>query len=239
MITEDNNKKDSFTNNANEVKDATVNNDGANVQNKLDTVINNNKKDINKNINNKDFGDKQKSNFKRKDNKKNIDNIFSSVLTVRRVTNVVKSGRILSFSVLVVCGDKKGRVGYALAKAKEVIDAKNKALNKAKKNMISINLFQNRTINHDQKAKAGASVVLVRRAKAGNGIIAGGPIRTICDHAGIQDIVAKSLGSRTVHNVVRAGFKALSSISSFTVLAKRKGMDLKKNIAGENKKESH
>jgi len=152
--------------------------------------------------------------------------IYSTVISVRRVSNVTKFGRVMSFSILVVCGDKKGKVGYGLGKSKELIDAKNKALNNAKRNMISINLFENRTIFHDQEGFSGATKVLVRKAKPGTGLIAGFIIRALCSHAGIQDIVSKCLGSKTSHNVVRAGLRALEAVNSYSDIAYRRGIHL-------------
>ena len=168
----------------------------------------------NRNNNNKDF---QKS------------DLSHTVVFVKRVTNVLSKGRTLSFLVKVICGDQKGKVGYGTGKAKEVIDAKNKALNDAKKNMVYLKLFENRTIFHDQDAKAGASRVLLRKAKRGTGIIAGAPIRILCTHAGIKDIVSKSLGSRNTRNVIRAAMKALCEVNSFHLLAKRRDLVMPKS----------
>lgn len=134
------------------------------------------------------------------------------LVSVRRVTKVVKGGKNMRFSALVIIGDGKGRAGYATAKAREVPDAVKKAAEKAKKRMIRVSLREGRTIRHDISARVGAGHVFLRTAPAGTGVIAGGAMRSVFEAIGIQDIVSKSVGSGNYHNVVRATFEALKSI---------------------------
>jgi small subunit ribosomal protein S5 len=138
--------------------------------------------------------------------------IIEKLISVRRVTKVVKGGKNMRFSALVVVGDGKGRVGYASGKAREVPDAVKKAVEKAKKKMIRISLKEGRTIRHDAKARVGAGLVFLRTAQAGTGVIAGGPMRAVFEALGVQDIVSKSVGSGNYHSMVRATFAALQSI---------------------------
>ena len=138
--------------------------------------------------------------------------LIEKLVSVRRVTKVVKGGKNMRFSALVVVGDGKGRVGYASAKAREVPDAVKKACEKAKKSMIRVSLKEGRTIRHDVSARIGAGHVFLRTAPAGTGVIAGGPMRAVFEALGVQDIVSKSVGSGNYHNMVRATFTALRDI---------------------------
>ena len=142
-------------------------------------------------------------------NENKQEQLIEKLISVRRVTKVVKGGKNMRFSALVVVGDGKGRVGYATAKAREVPDAVKKASEKAKRSMIRVSLIEGRTIRHDISAKVGSGHVFLRTAVSGTGVIAGGPMRSIFDAIGIKDIVSKSVGSRNYHNVVRATFEAL------------------------------
>ncbi|KAJ6644910.1 30S ribosomal protein S5 [Pseudolycoriella hygida] len=154
---------------------------------------------------------------------KNTNEAFTeTVVDIGRVTKVVKGGRKFSFSACVVVGDKLGKVGYGHGKAKEVNEAKIKATQEAKKNMTKIPLYQGRTIHHDVMGKSGAAQVILRRAKAGTGVIAGGAMRAIFDSLGIHDIVAKSLGSSNVYAMIAATFNALSQLSSPRAIAERR-----------------
>ena len=130
---------------------------------------------------------------------------------INRITKVVKGGRRFGFSALVVVGNQSGRLGTAHAKAKQVPDAIKKATELAKRKLIQIPLKDGRTLHHNVLGKLGSGKVLLKSAPKGTGIIAGGPIRALCEVAGIKDIVAKSLGSSNPHNVVRACIKALSN----------------------------
>lgn len=145
------------------------------------------------------------------------------LVSVRRVAKVVKGGRRFGFSVVVVAGNGKGMVGYGLGKAKEVMEARSKASQAAKNAMKRIYLKENRTIHHDIIGRSGAGRVLLRTAPAGTGIIAGGAMRAVFEMLGIHDVVAKSLGSSNVHNMVGATFDALAKISSPKQIAERRG----------------
>lgn len=135
--------------------------------------------------------------------------LVDRLVHINRVAKVVKGGRRFGFAALVVVGDQKGRVGFGHGKAKEVPEAIRKATEAAKRNMIFVPLNGGRTLHHDIKASYGAGKVLLRSATPGTGIIAGGPMRAVFETLGIQDIVAKSLGSSNPYNMVRATFDAL------------------------------
>ncbi len=154
------------------------------------------------------------------------DSLVEMLVDVSRVTKVVKGGRKFSFSACVVAGDKSGKVGYGHGKAKEVTEARAKATQSAKKNMIKIPLFQGRTIHHDVYGRFGASKVIVRRANPGTGIIAGSAMRSIFESLGIHDIVAKSLGSANVYTLIAATFDALSKLNSPKQIAARRGIKI-------------
>ncbi len=131
------------------------------------------------------------------------------IVSASRVCKVVKGGRIFSFSVLVVIGNKNGYVGIGLGKALEVSEARRKAINNAKNNLYYITLSKTKTIPHEVKGKFGASRVNIRPAKPGTGIIAGSVMRAAFESIGIKDIVAKSLNSSNPHNILKATIKAL------------------------------
>ena len=145
------------------------------------------------------------------------------LVSINRITKVVKGGRRFTFSALVVVGNYAGSVGVGYAKAKQVPDAIKKATQTAKKNLIKIPLRDGRTLHHDIVAKDGAGKVLLRSAPSGTGIIAGGPIRATCEVAGIKDIVAKSMGSSNPINVLRACIKGLKNQNSPKFIASLRG----------------
>lgn len=154
----------------------------------------------------------------------NAESEYKEVLvSVKRVAKVVKGGRRFGFSVVVVAGNGKGLVGYGLGKAKEVMEAKTKASQAAKKNLQKVSLKEGRTIHHDVLGHSGAGKVLLRSAPAGTGIIAGGSMRAVFEMLGVHDVVAKSLGSSNVHNMVGATFDALQKLSSPKLIAERRG----------------
>ena len=154
------------------------------------------------------------------------------LVSINRITKVVKGGRRFTFSALVVVGNYAGSVGVGYAKAKQVPDAIKKATQNAKKNLIKIPLRDGRTLHHDIIAKDGAGKVLLRSAPSGTGIIAGGPIRAACEVIGIKDIVAKSMGSSNPINVLRACIKGLKNQNTPKFLANLRG----KKIAEITKK---
>ena len=136
------------------------------------------------------------------------------LVSINRITKVVKGGRRFGFSALVVVGNRNGKIGVAHAKAKQVPDAIKKANELAKRKLIQIPLKEGRTIHHDIYGKDGAGKIKLRSAPKGTGIIAGGPVRAVCEVLGIKDIVAKSMGTANPHNVIRATMKALSKQNS-------------------------
>ena len=143
---------------------------------------------------------------------------------INRVAKVVKGGRRFGFAALVVVGDQKGRVGFGHGKAREVPEAIRKATDAAKRGMIRVALREGRTLHHDVNGRWGAGKVLVRAAPAGTGIIAGGPMRAVFETLGVQDVVAKSLGSSNPYNLVRATFSALKNEDSPRSVAARRGL---------------
>ena len=145
------------------------------------------------------------------------------LVSINRITKVVKGGRRFTFSALVVVGNYAGSVGVGYAKAKQVPNAIKKATQNAKKNLIKIPLRDGRTLHHDIIAKDGAGKVLLRSAPSGTGIIAGGPIRAACEVVGIKDIVAKSMGSSNPINVLRACIKGFKNQHSPKFIANLRG----------------
>ena len=138
-------------------------------------------------------------------------NYLEKLVNINRIAKVVKGGRRFGFSALVVVGNQNGKIGIAHAKAKQVPDAIKKANDLARRSMIQIPLREGRTIHHDSFGRDGAGKIKLRAASKGTGIIAGGPVRAVCEVLGIKDIVAKSLGTANPHNVIRACLKALKN----------------------------
>ena len=166
------------------------------------------------------------------------------LVSINRVAKVVKGGRRFSFAALVVVGDGNGMVGHGKGKAKEVPEAIKKATEEAKSKMIRVPLRQGRTLHHDIKGRFDSGKVYLRSAPSGTGVIAGGPMRAVFEALGIQDIVAKSVGTSNPHNMVRATFEALKSASSPKIIAIRRSLkvnDITKrrkisNVGSENAK---
>jgi small subunit ribosomal protein S5 len=151
------------------------------------------------------------------------DEFIDKLVHINRVAKVVKGGRRFAFAALVVIGDAKGKVGYGSGKAREVPEAIRKATDAAKRNMIRIPLREGRTLHHDLYGRFGAGKVILRAAPAGTGIIAGGPMRAVFETMGVQDVVAKSVGSNNPHNMVKATFAALQSMTSPRAVATKRG----------------
>jgi len=143
---------------------------------------------------------------------------------INRVAKVVKGGRRFGFAALVVVGDQRGRVGFGHGKAREVPEAIRKATEAAKHDMIRVPLREGRTLHHDVNGRHGAGKVVLRAAPPGTGIIAGGPMRAVFETLGIQDIVAKSIGTSNPYNMVRATFDALKRQDSPRGVAARRGL---------------
>ena len=158
--------------------------------------------------------------------------IKDKLVSINRITKVVKGGRRFAFSALVVVGNYAGSLGVGYAKAKQVPDAIKKATQTAKNSMFKVPLREGRTLHHDVLSKDGAGKVLLRAAPSGTGIIAGGPIRAACEVVGIKDVVAKSLGSSNPINVLKACIKAFKSQNSPKTIATLRG----KKIAEITKK---
>ena len=156
------------------------------------------------------------------------------LVSINRITKVVKGGRRFAFSALVVVGNQNGSIGVGHGKAKQVPDAIKKATETAKNNLLKISLRDGRTLHHDVLGKDGAGKVLLRAAPSGTGIIAGGAIRAACEVIGIKDIVAKSLGSSNPRNVIRACMKGLRSQNSPKLIAKTRGKNISEVIKKKN-----
>ena len=150
---------------------------------------------------------------------------------INRVSTVVKGGRRFSFAALVVVGDQKGHVGFGHGKAREVPEAIKKATDAAKTSLVKVPLKEGRTLHHDIEGRHGAGKVVLRTAPPGTGIIAGGPMRAVFEVLGIQDVVAKSIGSSNPYNMVRATVKALAKINSPRQVAARRGKKVSEVIS--------
>ena len=157
--------------------------------------------------------------------------IKDKLVAINRVAKVVKGGRRFSFAALVVVGDGRGRVGFGTGKAREVPEAIRKATDHAKHNMIRVPLRDGRTLHHDVHGHFGAGQVVLRSAPAGTGVIAGGPMRAVFETMGVQDVVAKSIGSSNAHNMVKATFNALNRCFSPRAVAARRGKKVSEIIS--------
>jgi small subunit ribosomal protein S5 len=151
---------------------------------------------------------------------------IEKLVKLNRTAKVVKGGRRFSFSALSVVGDRKGRVGYGFGKANDVSEAIKKSIDRAKRNMIVLPV-KNGTIPHEIKASFKSSVVLLKPACSGTGIIAGGPVRAIMEAGGVTDVLSKSIGASSQYNVVKATFECIRQMLDARVIAKGRGKSLK------------
>ena len=145
------------------------------------------------------------------------------LVAINRVSKTVKGGKRFGFAALVVVGDQKGRVGFGKGKAKEVPEAIRKATEQAKRQMVRVPLNEGRTLHHDIAGRHGAGKVVMRTAPTGTGIIAGSPMRAVFEMLGVQDVVAKSIGSQNPYNMIRATINGLTKESSPRQVAQRRG----------------
>ena len=159
----------------------------------------------------------------RRDREEAAPEFADRLVAINRVSKTVKGGKRFGFAALVVVGDQKGRVGFGKGKAKEVPEAIRKATEQAKRNLIRVPLREGRTLHHDTQGRHGAGKVVMRTAPTGTGIIAGGPMRAVFEMLGVQDVVAKSIGSQNPYNMIRATLDGLQSEMSPRMVAQRRG----------------
>ena len=169
-----------------------------------------------------------------KKNNKDETELTDKLVGINRVAKVVKGGRRFGFAALVVVGDMRGRVGFGTGKAKEVPEAIKKATDDAKKKMIRVPLKEGRTLHHDMKGHYGAGRVVLRSAPPGTGIIAGGPMRAVFETLGVQDVVAKSVGTSNPHNMLKATLNAFKMSESPKSVAEKRS----KKISEINNKQN-
>lgn len=160
------------------------------------------------------------------------DKFLERVVTINRVSKVVKGGRRFSFTALVVVGDGNGMVGVGYGKAKEVPAAISKGVEEAKKNFFRVPRVEDRTIPHRVQGEAAAGVVMLRPATPGTGVIAGGPVRAVLECAGIHDVLSKSLGSSNQINIVHATIEALRMLEEPASVAARRGLPMDEVVPG-------
>ena len=179
------------------------------------------------------------SRIEKQDKKINKDDtdLIDKLVGINRVAKVVKGGRRFGFAALVVVGDQRGKVGFGTGKAKEVPEAIKKATDDAKKNMVKVPLKEGRTLHHDMKGHFGAGKVVLRTAPSGTGIIAGGPMRAVFETLGVQDVVAKSIGTSNPHNMIKATFDAFASMNSPRNVANKRGRKVAEIFGNQLKSE--
>ncbi|NLM18501.1 MAG: 30S ribosomal protein S5 [Clostridiaceae bacterium] len=170
-------------------------------------------------------GERRERRGRRPRQRREDDGLKDRVIHIGRVAKTVKGGRNIRFTAIVIVGDGEGRVGKGMGKAAEIPDAIRKGRDEAKRSMIKVSLADN-TIPHEIVGKYGAAKVILKPAAEGAGVIAGGPVRAICELAGIQDIKTKSLGSNNPNNVVNATMNGLQSLLSPQMVAKKRGVSV-------------
>ena len=159
----------------------------------------------------------------RRNREEENDGMIDRLVHINRVAKTVKGGRNMSFAALVIVGDENGRVGFGKGKAREVPEAIRKATEEAKKTMIRVPLREGRTLHHDVRGRHGAGKIMMRAAPPGTGVIAGGPMRAVLECLGVQDVVAKSVGTSNPYNMVRATFDGLKRMESPRTVAAKRG----------------
>ncbi|MEK7266221.1 MAG: 30S ribosomal protein S5 [Pseudomonadota bacterium] len=179
-----------------------------------------------------DRGDRQRGRGRGAAEREERDEFVDKLVAINRVAKVVKGGKNFGFAALVVVGDQKGRVGYGKGKAREVPEAIRKASQEAKRSLVRIPLREGRTLHHDAAGRWGAGKVVLRAAPPGTGIIAGGPMRAVFETLGVQDVVAKSLGSSNPYNMVRATIDALQAQTSPRNIAAKRGKKVSDILGG-------
>ena len=172
-----------------------------------------------------------------KKNNKEDNDLVDKLVGINRVAKVVKGGRRFGFAALVVVGDQRGKVGFGTGKAKEVPEAIKKATDDAKKNMVKVPMKEARTLHHDMKGHYGAGRVVLRTAPSGTGIIAGGPMRAVFETLGVQDVVAKSIGTSNPHNMIKATFDAFNSMNSPRSIANKRSRKVAEIFGNQPKSE--
>ena len=187
----------------------------------------NNKENIKNNNNNRENRRRERNNKKEFVKKSPYE---EKVISIGRVSKTTKGGRTMKFTATVAVGDRKGKVGLGTGKANEVPEAISKAIKAAEKNVIKVNLVEERTLSHDCIGVCGAAKVLIKPAPAGRGIVAGGPVRNVLELAGVKDIVSKSLGSNTQINTAKAAMDALRRQRSAEHIAQLRGKKVEEII---------
>ena len=181
-----------------------------------------------------DRGDRQRGRGRGAADREERDEFVDKLVAINRVAKVVKGGKNFGFAALVVVGDQKGRVGFGKGKAREVPEAIRKASQEAKRSLVRIPLREGRTLHHDAAGRWGAGKVVLRAAPPGTGIIAGGPMRAVFETLGVQDVVAKSLGSSNPYNMVRATIDALKAQTSPRSISAKRGKKVSEILAGRH-----
>ena len=171
----------------------------------------------------------------RRDQREETPEFADRLVAINRVSKTVKGGKRFGFAALVVVGDQKGRVGFGKGKAKEVPEAIRKATEQAKRQMIRVPLKDSRTLHHDMEGRHGAGKVVMRTAVAGTGIIAGGPMRAVFEMLGLQDVVAKSIGTQNPYNMIRATIDGLKKEASPRNVAQRRGKKVAEILPSNDK----